>query len=178
MRALANLARVSGWRRMKASHRKTRLAQAMAQADRLRDAGEFTAAAEAYEEVTMKHPKAVGAWGQLGNMRKDTGAYAEAELAYLHVLHLRGDDADAHVQMGHLRKVQGRLSEARDWYMQAVELDPDPAITAEIKALDERDRSIRDYSGLGSASEAELDLQPTAVLIHGLVAEALKNRRA
>ena len=177
MSALANLARVSGWRTMKASHRKTRLAKAMAEADRLRDAGDFTAAADAYEKVTLKYPKAVGAWGQLGNMRKDTGAYAGAELAYLHVLHLRSDDADTHVQMGHLRKVQGRLREARAWYMQAAELAPDQAIAAEIKALDEQDRSIQDYSGLGLASEAELDLPPTAVLIHGLIAEALKNRR-
>lgn len=173
------LAKVSGWRRLERQRRHGCLSKAMKAADSLRDAGDYSAAATAYEAIVFANPRSFGAWGQLGNMRKDLGAFEKAELAYRHALDIRSDDADIRVQMGHLKKLQSDFLGARAWYEAALERSPDNAeLIGELAWLAERDRSISSYSDLGLASETELDICPEAVVLHTRLTKAFERRRA
>ncbi len=93
-------------------------------ADRLRDAGRPSEAAEAYGRVLANAPWLTGIRVQYGNMLKDCGRLPEAEAAYRQALVESPDDADIHLQLGHLLKLMGRRPASLAAYRRAVELDP------------------------------------------------------
>lgn len=93
-------------------------------ADRLRDAGKWQAAADAYRQVLADAPWLTGIRVQYGNMLKDCGRLPEAEAAYRQALAESPNDADIHLQLGHVLKLMGRRPGAQAAYRRAVELDP------------------------------------------------------
>jgi len=103
--------------------------------DRLRDAHEYAAAAEAYAKHLADEPEDFGIWVQRGNCLKDAGELEEAEIAYQTAEALKPEDADLHLQMGHLLKMQGRIAEAELAYGRSAELDPDGYAQVELQAL-------------------------------------------
>jgi O-antigen biosynthesis protein len=87
--------------------------------DRLRDAGCYADAAEAYRAALASAPLRTDIRVQYGNMLKDSGRLAEAESAYRSALAERPDDADIHLQLGHCLKLQGRRPAALEAYLRA-----------------------------------------------------------
>jgi len=95
-----------------------------AEGDRLRDAGSYAEAAEAYGRVLDLLPARIGIRIQYGNMLKDCGRFDEAEAAYRAALAQLPENAEIHLQLGHVFKLQGRRGEAIAAYRRAVELQP------------------------------------------------------
>ncbi|MHB8886168.1 MAG: tetratricopeptide repeat protein [Methylovirgula sp.] len=91
-----------------------------ARGDRLRDAGDWQAAAEAYAAGLKSAPEAVQYWIQLGNMRKEAGDLAQSEIAYRRAQRIAPTDQDLNLQLGHLLGKAGRPAEAVQHYMTAV----------------------------------------------------------
>ena len=87
--------------------------------DRLRDAGCYPDAAEAYSAALAIAPTRTDIRVQYGNMLKDSGRLAEAEAAYRSALAERPDDADIYLQLGHCLKLQGRRPAALEAYLRA-----------------------------------------------------------
>jgi tetratricopeptide (TPR) repeat protein/GT2 family glycosyltransferase len=87
--------------------------------DRLRDAGCYADAAEAYKAALAVTPTRTDIRVQYGNMLKDSGRLAEAEAAYRSALAERPDDADIYLQLGHCLKLQGRRPAALEAYLRA-----------------------------------------------------------
>ena len=92
--------------------------------DRLRDARDYTAAAEAYRAAVALAPTRADIRVQHGNMLKDAGRLEEAEVAYRSALARAPNDADIHLQLGHALKLQGRHAAALECYRRAAELAP------------------------------------------------------
>jgi GT2 family glycosyltransferase/tetratricopeptide (TPR) repeat protein len=92
--------------------------------DRLRDAGHYADAAEAYRAALTLAPSRTDIRVQYGNMLKDSGRFADAETAYRFALTQRPDDADIHLQLGHCLKLQGRRPDALEAYLRAATLAP------------------------------------------------------
>ena len=92
--------------------------------DRLRDARDYTAAAEAYRAAVALAPTRADIRVQHGNMLKDAGRLEEAEVAYRSALARAPNDADIHLQLGHALKPQGRRAVALGCYRRAAELAP------------------------------------------------------
>jgi O-antigen biosynthesis protein len=92
--------------------------------DRLRDARQFAAAAEAYARALELAPDRADLRIQYGNMLKDAGHVAEAEAAYREALAQRRDDPEIHLQLGHALKLQGKRAEALDAYRRAGHAQP------------------------------------------------------
>jgi glycosyltransferase involved in cell wall biosynthesis len=92
--------------------------------DRLRDAGEFAQAAEAYAAYLAVRPDDFGLWVQRGNCLKDSGERSAAEIAYESAVRLNPDDPDVHLQLGHLMKLQGRKNDALRYYKKSHDLNP------------------------------------------------------
>jgi O-antigen biosynthesis protein len=112
----------------------------IADADRLRDAGNYAAAAEAYGWALELVPARLGIRIQYGNMLKDCGRLEEAEAAYRAALTGAPDHAEIHLQLGHLFKVQGRRGEAVAAYRRAAELQPSlEAAWAELSRIGDSD---------------------------------------
>ncbi len=94
------------------------------QGDRLRDAREFSAAADAYRAALALAPERPDIWVQFANMLKDAGNFQESEAGYRTALSLAPLDPDTHVQLGHLFKLQGRRGDAAASYRRAAEIAP------------------------------------------------------
>jgi len=92
--------------------------------DRLRDAGQFPEAADAYGRYLKVRPDDFKIWVQYGNCLKDAGKLTTARLAYESATALDCEDADLHLQMGHLMKLQGRFAEAAKLYRKSYALNP------------------------------------------------------
>ena len=104
--------------------------------DRLRDAGKFAEAAEAYDTYLVSHPDDFGIWVQRGNCLKDSGSYTAAKMAYEQAVKLNPLDADVHLQLGHLLKLQGKKSDAVKYYKKSLELNPNlPNVVSELRRL-------------------------------------------
>jgi GT2 family glycosyltransferase/tetratricopeptide (TPR) repeat protein len=96
----------------------------IADGDRLRDAGSYAEAAEAYARALELVPSRIGIRIQYGNMLKDCGCLDDAEGAYRAALARLPENAEIHLQLGHLFKLQGRRAEAVAAYRRAAELQP------------------------------------------------------
>jgi len=92
--------------------------------DRLRNAGDYAGAANAYGAAVTLAPTRTDIRVQYGNMLKDTGRLGEAEATYRIALAQRSQDADIHLQLGHTLKLQGRRAAALEYYRRAAELAP------------------------------------------------------
>lgn len=127
---------------------------AVAEADRFRDAGRITEAADAYRNALALAPERADLRVQLGNMLKDSGRFAEAVAAYDEAARARPDDADIQLQRGRALKLAGQTQEAVAAFRAALALDPglDAAADelgrlADIEAGETRLRSSFDTRG-------------------------------
>lgn len=147
-------------------HGRPDAATRIAQADALRDAGRWEAAAAAYESAIALLPGAMHLWVQLGNMRKDSGDLAAAEIAYRTALTLGPDVDDTHVQLGHALKLGGHRAEAMREYAKALRLNSNwTAALNELIALSET-AVAEAQTSIGHRSLAELH-QTVAMLRSG-----------
>ena len=89
-------------------------------ADRLRDGGQFSAAADAYQQILVHAPGRGDLWVQCGNMRKEAGDYVAAEAAYRQALTVMPADADAHAQLASVLRACGQHNAALASYRRAV----------------------------------------------------------
>lgn len=92
--------------------------------DRLRDAGMWAPAAEAYAKHLEANPRDIAILVQAGNCLKDVRRYEEAQKRYRAALDLDPDNADIHLQYGHLMKLMGRPEAALESYRISAQLDP------------------------------------------------------
>jgi len=96
----------------------------LAEADRLRDAQDWQAAAHGYAAWLAVHPDDSVIAIQHGHCLKEVGDAAGALAAYRRAVRWRPQDADLQVQIGHALKLTGDLPGARTAYGRALELDP------------------------------------------------------
>src|SRR5205085_11751427 len=108
----------------------TRINHHRREGDRLRDARQFPAAAEAYAKALRLAPERTDLRVQYGNMLKDAGRVAEAEAAYRKAVAERPEDPEIHLQLGHALKLQGKRVEALDAYCRAGAAQP-PLLAAQ-----------------------------------------------
>jgi glycosyltransferase involved in cell wall biosynthesis len=94
------------------------------EADRLRDARQWAAAARAYAAWLAQHAQDWPIWVQLGHALKESGDLAGALAAYRRAEAGMPGDADLQVQLGHALKLSGDLHGARGAYAAALDLDP------------------------------------------------------
>jgi tetratricopeptide (TPR) repeat protein/glycosyltransferase involved in cell wall biosynthesis len=120
-------------------HQKMAAEQLRVKGDMARDAQNWNAAREYYEEALHADPSLGPIWIQLGHAAKEIGDADGAEAAYRKAVELNPDDADAHLHLGHLMKVMGKLSAATECFSQAVALNPQLLDAhSEIEALRSR----------------------------------------
>ena len=137
--------------------RNHRVRQAIAAADRARDARHWEAAAGYYRAALERNPGNPPIWVQYGHALKESGGRQEprklsqAEAAYRRALAYDPRVADTHLQLGHVLKLQGRIEEAQVAYLHAFALDPMlPSLLLEL-------------SGLGWSEAALAELRRAAV---------------
>ncbi|RAI58403.1 glycosyltransferase family 4 protein [Roseicella frigidaeris] len=92
--------------------------------DRLRDAGAWADAAEAYGAYLRLCRDDAAILVQYGHCLKEAGDPRGALVCYREAETLRPEDGDIQLQLGHALKLLGRPAEAMDAYAQALRLDP------------------------------------------------------
>ena len=92
--------------------------------DRLRDAGAWADAAEAYGAYLRLRRDDAAILVQYGHCLKEAGDPRGALVCYREAETLRPEDSDIQLQLGHALKLLGRPAEAMDAYAQALRLDP------------------------------------------------------
>src|SRR5216683_7768161 len=118
------------------SSRRRRAPRLLDRADRLRDIGDYAAAARLYRRALAFDPRRTDIRVQLAHMLKELTRFGEAEAAYRQALAQLPDDGDLHLQLGHLLKLLGRTREAIAAYSAAHQLSPsDEAPAVELRAL-------------------------------------------
>jgi GT2 family glycosyltransferase/Flp pilus assembly protein TadD len=108
-------------------------ARMVAEADALRDAGQYSDAAKAYARVLPLLPERVDLIVQYANMLKGSGDLEAAEAAYRTAIAAKPSIADTPFQLGNLLKMLGDRNGARAAYRQALTLDP--SFTAAAREL-------------------------------------------
>ena len=146
------MARLAAWFLFRRGRKRTAKAEVaalpgqvspLASADRLRDAGQFAAAASLYAEAHAREPGRHDILVQLGNMLKDSGDLAGAELAYRQSLSL-ADRADTRLQLGHVLKLAGDRVGALACYRDALALDPGlPGAVRELAEMGDQQQQAR-----------------------------------
>jgi tetratricopeptide (TPR) repeat protein len=135
-----------------------------ADADRLRDARLWDAAAQIYKSYLELRPRGAGIWVQLGHCQKEAGLLEAADASYGRAAALAPENADVWLQIGHLRKRQGRLPEAAAHYAKA--LAKDPALTPARLELEQFGFGPSDIASLIAAPDSAEAAQRLAEL-HG-----------
>jgi tetratricopeptide (TPR) repeat protein len=97
---------------------------AIALADRARDARDWETAVRHYREALDQQPNNPPIWVQYGHALNEAGNRADAEIAYQKAIELDPDVADTHLQLGHVLKLQGKSAGAAAAYLRALEIDP------------------------------------------------------
>ena len=141
--------------------------------DRLRDAGRYAEAAEAYGNALALAQLRTDIRLQYGNMLKDSGRLAEAEAVYRAGLAQTPGNAELYLQLGHALKLQGRRDEAVAAYRRATELQPslDAAWGELFHAGDEQSqRQLFAQQVARGGVEAVLALTEEVVRLQGAVA--------
>ena len=100
-------------------------------ADRARDVGSWSEAAELYRRGLEICPNVVRYVVQMAHAYKESGQLAPAELAYLGALELDPFDRDLKLQLGHFYSLTGRKPLAERFYIEAIRGD-----TAALDAYD------------------------------------------
>ncbi len=95
----------------------------LARADKARDQGEWSEAADLFSQFLELKPDRADIWIQLGNMEKEHGRLSQARAAYEKALELEPRNADAHLMLGHFYKVAGDFEKSEDSYRQAFLID-------------------------------------------------------
>jgi glycosyltransferase involved in cell wall biosynthesis len=103
--------------------RKQVIKRLVANGNRARDQGDWTAAAVWYRKALDADPRRPAIWVQLGHALKEQGDRAGGEEAYRRSLALADNVADTYLQLGHVLKLQGRIAEATQAYFNALVLD-------------------------------------------------------
>ena len=85
-----------------------------------RDAHDWAAAADFYEQAVAANPQNGPIWVQLGNMHKEAGKYDLAAQAYKHAVNRMPRNSDVYLQIGHLRKLMGNTQGAQQAYRAAI----------------------------------------------------------
>jgi glycosyltransferase involved in cell wall biosynthesis len=97
---------------------------ALAEAEALRDAGDWRGAAAAYARHLAAEPADWAIWVQHGHSVKEAGDPRAAIASYRRAEAALPDDPDLPLQIGHALKLDGDLAGARMAYARALELDP------------------------------------------------------
>jgi glycosyltransferase involved in cell wall biosynthesis len=134
--------------------------QLVAQADRHRDAKNWTEAARDYGAALEHDADMAHIWVQRGHALKEMGQREDAERAYLKALSLLPDAADTHLQLGHLTKIMGRMQDSAGYYLHCLELDP-----AHPDAL----RELQTVTASGEARLPPAQLQAALTRVPGAV---------
>ncbi len=112
------------------------MAALRAEADALRDAGRWQAAAAAYAAYLQHQAQDWPIWVQYGHCVKEAGHPEAALRLYRQAAGMAPGDADLRLQIGHALKLLRRPEEAREAYAEALALDPGlQAARAELAAL-------------------------------------------
>jgi glycosyltransferase involved in cell wall biosynthesis len=127
-----------------------------AEADRLRDARDWAAAAASYAAYLALVPTDWPIWIQHGHCVKEAGDPAGALASYRRAEAGLPQDADLQVQIGHALKRAGDLTEARAAYGRALEFDP---------AGDAAWRELRELMSVPAARPAGLRLLDDLCLV-------------
>ena len=98
--------------------------EALAAAERWRQAGELTRAEQAYREIVRADPAQVDAWYLLGGVSATLGRLDDAVASYREALRLRPEFAEAHNSLGIALARRGNRSDAEASFRQAVALRP------------------------------------------------------
>lgn len=157
--------------------------RAVAQADALRDGGDWPGAAGAYSAALDLDPGRDAIWVQYGHALKESGRVDEAEAAYRRAIAIDDGVADTHLQLGHALKIGGRPDEAANAYMRALELDHSlPDAIREIQDLALRGTPVpadrlETVMGRLSAGEAPVALSAAAPHEPAELATALERLR-
>src|SRR6266851_1581162 len=118
------------------SSRRRRAPRLLDRADRLRDIGDYAAAASLYRRALAFDPRRTDIRVQLAHMLKELTRFGEAEAAYRQALAQLPENGDLYLQLGHLLKLLGRTKEAIAAYSAAHQLLPgDGAPAVELRAL-------------------------------------------
>jgi glycosyltransferase involved in cell wall biosynthesis len=101
-----------------------KVTDALREADRRRDAGDWRGAAAAYAAHLERHPGDWAIWVQHGHCVKEAGDPLGALASYRRAEAGLPGDADLPLQIGHALKLAGDLPGARDAYARALAADP------------------------------------------------------
>ncbi|WP_131196185.1 glycosyltransferase [Lichenihabitans psoromatis] len=125
---------------------RTRLTQAIAEADRANQARDWATAEAFYRQALTIDPMMPGILVQLGHSLKEQGFLQGAETAYRGSLKLSPNNSDTYLQLGHVLKLEHRFRDAATAYRSAGKLDPtSDDFARELKSLE--DVSLVDWSG-------------------------------
>lgn len=98
------------------------------EANRLRQAGELSRAAEAYDRLLHLLPKSADLLDQRGIVALSLGDYVKAESCFHRALLVDSSRASSQRQLGIALRQQGKLKRALVHLRQAADLDPDSAL--------------------------------------------------
>jgi glycosyltransferase involved in cell wall biosynthesis len=134
----------------------------LAEADRLRDARDWPAAAAAYGRWLALHPHDGAVAIQHGHCLKEAGDLHGALAAYARAEYARPLDADLQLQIGHARKRLGDIAGAQAAYARALDLAPtQDAAWRELAGL-------AGQGALAAPAEAPLSLQGELIVVFDL----------
>jgi len=105
--------------------RRSEGAGVLGEADRRRDARDWSGAAESYAAWLAQHPDDWGIWVQHGHCLKEQGDPLAAVASYRQAERGMSEDADLQIQIGHALKRAGDRAGARAAYARALDLTPD-----------------------------------------------------
>jgi glycosyltransferase involved in cell wall biosynthesis len=127
-------------------------AEILAEADALRDARQWTAAATAYGAFLRLAPEEWPIRVQYGHCLKESGNPHAALVSYREADRQHPDDADIQLQIGHALKLLDRPEEAFEHYARALTLDPgNAAARDEVLAFETPPQASAPASPLVSA---------------------------
>jgi GT2 family glycosyltransferase len=141
-----------------------RKSPARSRGDAARDAGEISAAADAYREHLKSHPRDFPIWVQLGHMLKDSSRRVEADYAYGRALALRPRDPDVLYHYGSLKRASGFKEDAAVLFARCADIAMTPELAAAMTAGDMIELISDDHRRLIASTTA----RAMADRLHGL----------
>ena len=143
-------------------------AKLLAAADAARDARDWTAAVEKYQEYLAQQPQAHTVWVQIGHALKEAGDHPAAEAAYRRAIDRMADPTDPELHLAYMLNDAGRPDEARHMFekveqaMMADPTGPSPRHADLVLLLGDLARDRRDWLAAAKYYETFLGLRPGA----------------
>lgn len=136
-------------------------------ADRARDAGNWSEAERWYDKALQSNPALAPIWVQYGHSLKEQGRFAEARTAYEQSLKLEPLNSDTHLQLGHVLKLLNARAEAARSYEEALRLGDNPDAFKELvgMGLESRARRIKAVSGRQAGKATYIDVSDILVYL-------------